>query len=86
MSQLHMFELSSFVTDKRSFPCSIRIGRAIKRGVIHQGPVCLAAPESSGVQYKGSICTVQGREHVTRIKGILTKSYVKGGDEEKEES
>jgi len=48
--------------------------------------VCLAAPEPSGVQYKGSSCTVKGREHVTRIKGILTKSYVKGDEEEEEES
>jgi len=48
--------------------------------------VCLAAPEPSEVQYKGSSCTVQGREHVTRIKGILTKSYVKGGEEVEEES
>ena len=47
--------------------------------------MCLAAPEPSEVQYKGSSCTVQGKKHVNRIKGILTKSYVKD-DEEEEES
>jgi hypothetical protein len=36
------------------------------------------------VQYNGSSCSVLGRKPVTKIKGILTKSYVKGGEEEEE--
>ena len=48
--------------------------------VTHQGPAWFAAPKP---KYNAKIQLQRpGRESVTRIKGILTKSYVKGGEEE----